>query len=252
MITSAVLLALCLVSLVWFVRKDLADYRAFKLLTETADRQRRYRGWLLKSFLLFPGGGVVALAVLGRLHALVALPPEFRPLFLALQASGAASGDFIRGLIAGAAGAVAGVIAIGFLLRRFSRRKAGPIYAGDVAALLPRNGAETVWTALLAVNAGVGEEIYFRLLLPLLLVGIWGHVPAAFVLACLIFGGVHFYQGIAGVLATTVLGGALAALYLWTGSLFIAMAAHAVLDLIGLVVRPTLARMAASRAEART
>jgi membrane protease YdiL (CAAX protease family) len=244
---SPVLLALCLGALVWFVRNDRRDYRAFKLLTETEDRQKQYRAWLIKSVLLMTCTAVAALAILGRLRALAILPPEFRSLRDALHASGLSSGAVTEGLIAGALGAVAGGIILRFFAGRFFGRKAKPVYAGDIAALIPRNSAETLWAALLSVNAGIGEEIYFRLLLPLLLMTLCHQALAAFAIACLIFGAVHLYQGVAGILATTVIGGFMAGLYLLSGKLWVPMAAHALLDLVGLVIRPTLQRMTARR-----
>ncbi|MGB6132108.1 MAG: CPBP family intramembrane glutamic endopeptidase [Acidobacteriaceae bacterium] len=247
MTPSAILLALCLGSLAWFVRKDLAEYRAFKLLTETTERQKRYRRWAAKSFLLFSGTTMAALAILGRLRALVELPPEFRRLFDALNAHASAASNFNSGVVGAFLGALVVGLFAGLLLPRLRRRRGKPVQVGDIAALLPRNGAETAWTALLSVNAGVGEEIYFRLLLPLLLVSLGSGALAAFVIAGLIFGAMHFYQGIAGIVATTVIGGAMAALYLWTGDLWIAAGAHALLDLVGLVIRPTLQRLFAQK-----
>jgi membrane protease YdiL (CAAX protease family) len=249
MLLSAILLALCLGSLVWFVRNDLAEYRAFKRLTETADRQRQYRAWLGKTFLLFTCAVAVALAILGRLRSLAALPAEFRPLSQSLQLPAGGGGSFGVGLLIGVVGALGGGVVLGLLLSRRRKGNLKPVYAGDIAALLPRNGAETVWTMLLSLNAGVGEELYFRLLLPLLLVSLGSGALTAFVIAGLIFGAVHFYQGIAGIVATTILGAMLAVLYLWTGNVWIAAGAHALLDLAGLVIRPTLRRMMAARGE---
>ncbi len=251
MIRSGILLAFCLGSLAWFVRNDRAEYRAFKLLTETAERQRCYRAWLVKAFLLFTCTAVAALAILGRLRALRALPPEFRPLFLDLNPHAEGASTFNGGVVGVFVGALAGGLMAGLLLPRLLRRRPKPVQVGDIAALLPRNGAETMWTALLSLNAGIGEEFYFRLLLPLLLVPVCGNALAAFVIAGLIFGAVHFYQGIAGIVGTTILGGLLAAMYLWTGSLWIAIGAHALLDLVGLVIRPTLQRWTAARGAVR-
>lgn len=251
MIRSAILLALCLGSLAWFVRNDLADYRAFKLLTETVERQKRYRRWAAKSFLLFTGTTVAALEILGRLRTLVELPREFRPLFDALNAHASAASTFNSGVVGAFLGALAGGLFVGLWLPRLLRRRGKPVQVGDIAALLPRNGAETAWTALLSVNAGVGEELYFRLLLPLLLVSLGSGALTAFVIAGLIFGAMHFYQGVAGIVATMVIGGALAALYLWTGNLWIAAGAHVLLDLVGLVIRPTLQRRFAQNSAVR-
>lgn len=251
MLISAILLALCLGSLAWFVRDGRADYRAFKLLIETADRQRRYRAWVVKGVLLFTCPTVIALAILGRLRALAALPAEFRPLFLRLNAHASAASTFTSGLVGVFLGALAAGLVVGLVMPRLLRRRVKPVQVGDIAALLPRNGAETAWTAVLSVNAGLGEELYFRLLLPLLLVSAGSGPLAAFAIAGLIFGAVHFYQGIAGIVATTFIGALLAALYLWTGNLWIAVGAHALLDLVGLVIRPTLQRMTARRVAAR-
>ena len=53
----------------------------------------------------------------------------------------------------------------------------------------------------------------------------------------------HLYQGVAGVIMTTLLGAVLAGLYLWTGSLWITMAVHAGLDIFALVLRPNVMRL---------
>jgi membrane protease YdiL (CAAX protease family) len=40
-----------------------------------------------------------------------------------------------------------------------------------------------------------------------------------------------------------VLGAAFGALYLWTGNIWIAAAGHALLDTVGLVIRPSIGRL---------
>jgi membrane protease YdiL (CAAX protease family) len=254
MILPICLLILCLGSLVWFTRRDLADYRAFKRLTETRDRQRRFRVWVVKSFLLFFCGAVAALAILGRLHALVAMPVEFLQLSSAIQSRVDIheTSAFFSGFAVAAAGSfVAGILA-SVVMKRRGKARAKTFQIGDVQALLPRNGREMLWTALLSVNAGLSEEVYFRLLLPLLLATIIGNALTAFAIAAVIFGLVHFYQGAAGVLATTLVGVLLTALYLWTGSIWIAAMVHALMDLMSLVVRPWLTRIASRQTEAST
>lgn len=240
-VLAAVLLVLCCATVWWFVRRDVGEYAAFKTLEDTAARQARYRVWILRSFALFTGSTIAALAIIGRLRALLVLPPEFAPLSLALRSivSQRAAYGFLMGL---AGGGLAGGVAIGILLRKRGRSHGAARTVGDIAPLMPRNGAETVHAALLSLNAGVSEELFFRLLLPLLLVMLAGSLVAAMVIADLIFGAVHLYQGPAGIVVTTILGLLLSVLYLATGSIWIAVGAHALLDLIGLVVRPTLAR----------
>jgi len=152
------------------------------------------------------------------------------------------------GVLGGSIGAgVVGGIAIAVFLKK---RAGKPITLGDIEAILPRNNAETVWTALLSLNAGLTEECFFRLLLPLLFVLLLHKLTLAFLLATLIFGIAHLYQGIVGILFTTVIGAVFAYIYLASGSLWLAIAVHAAFDLVGLVIRPTVMRLI-ERAPAR-
>ena len=137
-------------------------------------------------------------------------------------------------------GAVGGVV----LAKHFAGAR-NPFVIGDIAPLMPRNRAETAHAALLALNAGLSEELFFRLLLPMLLTIVLGNALCAFVGAAIIFGLVHIYQGWIGVLVTAILGLALTILYLMTQTLWLAIGAHAMMDLLALVVRPTFARLIA-------
>lgn len=236
-----ILLALCFAGLYWFLRNDLAEYDAFKKLTGTRDRQKRFRVWILRSFFLFFCATLVCLAVLRRLQALFVLPPEFQSLAAELHSAAPAApshGTLIQFAIGAAAGVAICIVLVALLARRSK-----PTRVSDVEALLPRNGAETAWMALISLNAGLSEELFFRLLLPLLLTLVLRSALTAFLIAAGIFGLVHLYQRLPGVLGTTVLGLALTAVYLATRTLWIAMIVHALLDLIGVVVRPSLERL---------
>jgi membrane protease YdiL (CAAX protease family) len=239
---TLLLLLLCIAVLWWFVRKDAAEYAAFKALSDTASRQRCYRRWVLKSFLLFSGMTLVCLLLLHRLHTLAALPIEFIPLAARLAARMPTTEVLDKNFLIGFASAVVltSILVSVLLAKKF---KTSHATLGDIEPLMPRNAAETGWTALLALNAGLSEELFFRLLLPLLLTGLLHNPLPAFVIATLLFGLVHLYQGPVGVIATTLLGAVFACLYLWTGSLWIVIAVHAGLDLFGLVVRPTAMRL---------
>jgi membrane protease YdiL (CAAX protease family) len=236
MLIQALLLVAVLVLLAWFIRNDRAEYEAFKALTRTEDRQRAFRRWAAKSFLLFWGAALVVLLLIGRIDTLIQLPPEFAPLLPHLGGLDAGAVPFVIGGVIG--GGIVGAVAATFLSRR---RTAKPKVLGDIEPLLPRNADERRWTALLGVNAAVGEELFFRLMLPLLIALVTGSAIAAFVAAGLIFGLVHFYQGWIGVLATTLVGFFFAALYLVSGMLWIAILLHAVMNLNTLWLRPLLA-----------
>jgi membrane protease YdiL (CAAX protease family) len=143
-------------------------------------------------------------------------------------------------------GALIGMVIRSRLLRRpFPSREQKLL--GDIAPLLPRNADERKWTALLSVNAGLGEELFFRLMLPLLIIQVTGNAIFAFAAAGLIFGLVHFYQGWVGVAATTVAGFLFTAVYLASGILWIAVLLHALMNLNSLWLQPLLAEGRARR-----
>jgi membrane protease YdiL (CAAX protease family) len=244
MLAVALLLIFAAV-LVWFVWTDGPEYRHFKALTDSSDRQRRFGVWIAKSFGFFGIGTVASLALIGRLRALMALPDEFAPLRRMLPAPPDLSG--LGDMATGFAGAFLAALAVGwFIIRRRPKSSTGPVVVGDIEPLLPRNAAERWWAALLALNAGLSEELFFRLAVPLLLVLVTGNSPLAFGIAAVVFGLVHLYQGWTGVLATTVLGLALSAAYLISGSIWVAVVLHALIDLNGLLLMPLLTRRATS------
>ena len=92
----------------------------------------------------------------------------------------------------------------------------------------------------MSVAAGISEELAFRLFLPLLVALVTGNAFVAFGVAVAAFGAMHVYQGRAGVIATTLVGALMAAIYLMTGELWLAMVLHALIDLNSLVLRPAL------------
>ncbi len=100
-------------------------------------------------------------------------------------------------------------------------------------ALLPRDRREREVFALLAVTAGICEELLLRGFAIAYVRWLW---PGAgrlwlIVITSTAFGLVHLYQGPRGVVLTGLVGAYLAWLVLSTGSLLPAMVIHALLDL---------------------
>jgi uncharacterized protein len=98
---------------------------------------------------------------------------------------------------------------------------------------LPHSAMERRWFAVLSLTAGFTEELLFRGFLlryfhssPLHLPLVW-----AVAIAALIFGIHHLYQGLSGVISTTITGLIFTAMLLVTGSLWMAMACHAAIDM---------------------
>jgi membrane protease YdiL (CAAX protease family) len=108
------------------------------------------------------------------------------------------------------------------------------------SAILPETKRERGLFALLAITAGVCEEVVYRGFLMFYLTrylpGL--HPVAIAVMAGVIFGWGHIYQGWKGVLLTTVMGVLFGTLYWNMGSIIPGMVIHALVDLrILLIVR---------------
>jgi len=122
---------------------------------------------------------------------------------------------------------------------------------GFLRQLMPpaaAGAAERTLFAGVALTAGICEEFLFRgfaitglmLLVTTASSPVEGSIAfpevsawAAAVIASVIFGASHAYQGVAGALSTFVVGLVFSLVYLATGSLFPTVVAHAVVDFVG-------------------
>lgn len=240
------LLALLLVVLgllVWrAATRSRSTFRRFTGLRSTRARQKVYGRWLLESALVMGGlSAAVLLAAFPFVPHVLDETQSWRPVAVVRTFLGTPGGS--------AASAAAIVVFLGVLiapplLLRRSIDEGGGIDAiptvGDIRSLLPRTRAELRYGVGLALSAGLFEELLFRLGLPALLFGILGLGPLAFVIAALLFGMLHLYQGPLGILFAALLGLAFAALYVLTGSIAAPIVVHALVDLRTLVLIPVV------------
>jgi len=236
------LLALFLVVAVLLVvraaNRDRTEYRRFKRLKTTRERQFVLGKWLRESFLIH--GGLAASVLLASWNLLVPASRSALSWPPMLWLHDHVSGDFGLGLGIGAAVAVGLVLVIPvFLLRRQVNELPA---IGDVGALLPRTRGELKYGAGLSVNAGIVEELLFRLGMPALLFGITGNGALSFLIAAVLFGMLHIYQKVWGVLGAVILGLVFSVLYLLTGSIWVVIIVHALVDLRSLVLLPIVAQ----------
>jgi len=173
--------------------------------------------------------GTIALEWVGALGMLFWWLQQQRPvdpLFLTWQVSG------WRLLVAGLALAVA--IAIIFQTRRAVNNpdELAKIRdsIGDLESLVPETPREVKIFNVLAISAGVCEEIMYRGVLQAILASIFGWWLAV-PLSGLIFGLAHAYQGPVGILKTGLLGMLMSVLTIFTGTLIPAILLHIVVDL---------------------
>ena len=216
-------------------RKDRREYQRFKRYHSTARRQEMFRKWLRESFTWFGGAAVIILVLAWQFIPRMLDQVESWPPTRAFRAFLDQGGGFLNGLIVGGSVAfVAGIVLTVFLARNAEEVPT----LGDIHALLPRNRAELKYGWGLSINAGVVEELLFRLALPTLIFGVIGNALVAILLSVLVFGALHSYQGIGGVIGTFVFGAALMFLFLATGSILWPILAHALFDLRSLVLIP--------------
>jgi membrane protease YdiL (CAAX protease family) len=235
---QSALLALLLVILgllVWrAVNRERREYARFKALRSTKLRQKVYRRWLIESTLVMGGlSAAVLLASWVYVPLVLADAQAWPPIAAVREFLGTPLGVFTA--VAAAVLFLVGMLLPVFLLRN-SVDEVPAI--GDIRALLPRNQAELPYGAGLALSAGVFEETLFRLALPALVFGIIGDGPLSFLLCGVLFGLLHLYQKLTGVIVATVLGLALAFLYVVSGSILLVIAIHAIIDLRSLVLLP--------------
>lgn len=231
---AGAILAWLLVAEPWLGR---AGFRRFLQALERGDetaRIRFYRAWTLQAWLFMLVALAAAFLVFG-----------WTPSQLGLRVphmTGHPARGFVGGLVGGLVGALLAGLVLGIVMGRRSRTSTpAPVRpVPEAFHMLPRSAAERRGFALLAVTAGLTEEVIWRGMLLALLVAAFPAAPIAVpVLAmALAFGWAHLYQGAGGVLSTALIGVLLTALYLATGSLLVPMLVHVAIDLLAMLRAP--------------
>jgi len=98
--------------------------------------------------------------------------------------------------------------------------------------MMPQTRQERAAFTAISATAGLGEEITYRGFLIPLLGGALGGPWTAALLTSLSFGVLHAYQGATGMVRAAMLGLVFAASFLITGSLWPAIVAHAMINIV--------------------
>jgi membrane protease YdiL (CAAX protease family) len=239
--TPAIATAMLVVLLVWLViramRKDQREYGRFKRYRSTTKRQQLYRKWVIESFLVFGGSALVVTVLLWQYIPLFFDDLYTLPGIVKFGHLVADTGSLIPGIAIGAGMALLVGSVVGIYLARHTDEVPA---IGDIAALLPRNRAELRYGWLLSINAGVVEELLFRLAFPVLIFAATGSAAVAVAGSVALFGLLHVYQGVWGVIGSLLIGTLLMAVFLASGSILLAVAIHALIDLRSLVLIPVV------------
>lgn len=219
------------------VTRERREYARFKRLRSTVARQAVYRRWLQEG--VFALGGLAIATIVGAWSDIPRALAEAQT-----WPAVAVAREWLAsplGLGVGVAGTVAvlALLILPVLALRGTDIAEAPTL-GDIRALLPRSRGELPYGVGLSLNAGVSEELLFRLGLPALVFGITGNALVAFVFAAIVFGLLHVYQGPVGILASTLIGVVFTALYLVTGSILAPIVLHALVDLRSMVLIPVV------------
>lgn len=112
---------------------------------------------------------------------------------------------------------------------------------------LPQTAAEVAHGMVVAASAGVCEEIIFRGYLvsyvQALLADSSLATPMAVILPSIVFGAIHGYQGIEGIVKITLLAVMLSLVFLSSGSLLYVILLHFAIDVVAMVSSPWLSRL---------
>jgi membrane protease YdiL (CAAX protease family) len=176
---------------------------------------------------------VVGTIGLGRAFYVHLSPDEIR--WLQPGSRGAMT---VMGMAAGSFIAIA-VITILAMANPKTRGKSARA-AKRLGFFLPSTREERQWWWLICITAGVCEELVFRGFL--LRYFHWGPfhltLTQALIIASVIFGVGHLYQGIAGAISTCIIGFILECLFVITGNLLLPMVLHTLMDLRVLLMLP--------------
>ena len=247
-----ILLSLIALSFYSF-RRDKNQYELFARLTDDERRLSFYKRWTLEPFLLYGALSIIVLFIIGEERYLMKMP-EFLVSFLdSFSIQDKIRNDTISGIIKGVKLSLLPMLIIGStlatILHAYNSYK--DVSNPDLTEIsdnnfrnldpfIPRNYNERFWGAILSLNAGFAEELFFRLLAPILIYAVTGSALLAIIGSTIWFGLGHYYQNVSGVLVSCIVGFLLFMVYLITQNIWLTMLVHAILDLNGMVLSPWL------------
>jgi membrane protease YdiL (CAAX protease family) len=233
-ILAVVLVGMLALLIARTIRSDRRTFPRFKRYRTTKKRQEFYRRMLRDSVLQI---GLGAVAVLVLVWSFVpALLSELTQWPMVREVRGFAAAQPVA--TAAIVGGLLLVIVVLTWIGVRGARSEGITAIGDVSALLPRNRQELRWGWLLSINAGVSEELMMRLALPTLIYAVTGSAAIAVAGSVVVFGALHAYQGVAGVIGTSIVGAVMTFLYAVSGTIVVPIVVHFLLDWRSMVFLP--------------
>lgn len=212
---------------------DRKEYAVLDKAKDTAARQRFYRKWIATSWLFYGLPSIVGLLILSKMGVDISLPEVGVNLVPA-----AVSVSVIVLLLT-----VATLVQAKRASADDRKKVQQEINQVSGSIIIARNSSERRLAAVLSLSAGINEELFFRAFLPVVIIGLIGSDLAilAIVISVVIFGAVHLYQGLRGIMLTGIIGVVMMVVYLATGSIFWPIILHIIMDIRSTVVISYLA-----------
>lgn len=219
-------------------------YEQFVLDNDVISRQKYFIRRLAISLLKFTVFSIILLFFIGRLSAIWTFPHElddFRKEVL-IHDWGLHQGDinFISRILPAEIIIPVVISAIAIPLIKHKKRSSKALVLGNVQPLIPRNIRELRLAFFLCISSGLGEELFFRILMPISIFEITRNMILSLSLSIVIFGLMHIYQNWTGVLGTTIFGLLSTVIYLVSGNIFLAILLHILLNMRMLVFGPII------------
>lgn len=251
-ISLIILIALVVITIFSF-RRDKKQYEYFKSLKNTDDRQKFFKKWTIEPFFLYGIMSIVILLLIGQINSLKVMPEFLVDFADSIPLKGDENNDsFLSGVLRGITLSIVPLLVLGSIIGTYIKEYKGfkdrkltvsqPAESDfrNLDSLIPRNYKERIWGAILSINAGFSEELFFRVLAPILIYSCSGSALIAIAASTIWFALGHYYQGVAGMIATFFVGMVLFSVYLITQNIWITIIVHAILDINGLVLSPWL------------
>ena len=253
--TTNLIILLFLALLTFFVfQRDKDKYEKFKSQQKTEDRQKFYKRWTVEPLIIYGLLSLLILSAIGQFSSLKEMPKfliDFSRSVNPLRAIG--DSGFIANFSKIASIALVPILifenTISTYLRAYKKHKnknsknsseEKEINLRNLNSLIPRNYKERIWGTALSISAGFSEELFFRVLAPILIYSVTGSALIAIISSIIWFGLGHYYQEVRGIIATSFAGLLLFIVYLITQNIWQIMLIHTVIDFNVLVLSPWL------------
>lgn len=119
------------------------------------------------------------------------------------------------------------------VMAEMSRKKDGNSPYDTVAyqILIPKSSVEKRWFLFVSLTAGICEELVWRGCLIFLLSNIFSvHIIVVYMVSCILFGLAHCYQGVYGVIKTSIIAILFIMIYIVTDSIIPGIILHFLFD----------------------